>query len=562
MEPVTAATPDRAALVSPSTGCAFAPIADVGSPSDRENAPPTASAVTDLPLGELEDRLTGLATRIAVAECEFLDLLGEFDARDGWGASGLRSSAHWLSWRVGMSLGTARDKVRVARALRRLPHLRSAFATGSLSYCKVRALSRVATASTELELVEVARGATGAQTETLVRSWRQVLLGRSAAAAHVRRGTRRRVEDDGSVVYTVRVSPEEAPAVDSALMLARRVVIDEDEKVVQTPEETALVEELVGEPPFVRSQADAFMVMVESFLASGPKGEAGDPYLVMVHADLDALTAACRGGSGPDTGAACGNASAETPAELAGTTTHLVPPASGGPAVDPVPDGGSLHQVSLARRPATCTTEDGLQVSASTVMRMLCASPAQLVARARDGRPLDLGRTSRNADRRQRRALRVRDGGRCRFPGCTQRHRLIPHHSSWWSRGGRTDLDLLVSVCPVHHRAVHELGYDVRALGDGHFAWFRPDGQRIADAPRPGELPMESGAATEDARPVSPVEPTAIVPTWGGERIDLHHLLGGMAANLITATGRRLADIPDSQLDELLRQAAGRPAAA
>ena len=254
--------------------------------------------MTELPLDVLEDRLTGLATRIAVAECEFLDLLGEFDAREGWGASGLRSSAHWLSWRVGMSLGTARDKVRVARALRRLPHLRAAFATGSLSYCKVRALSRVATAATERELVELARGATGAQAEILVRSWRQVLLGRDAAAAHVRRGARRRVDEDGSVVYTLRVSPEEAPAVDSALMLGRRVVIDDVEQVVETPEEAALVEELGGEPPFIRSEADAFMVMVESFLASGPQGEAGDPYLVMVHADLDALTAACREGGG------------------------------------------------------------------------------------------------------------------------------------------------------------------------------------------------------------------------------------------------------------------------
>ena len=513
----------------------------------------TDRATADLPLQALEDRLTGLASRIAAAECEFLELLGEFDARDGWGASGLRSTAHWLSWRVGMSLGTAHDKVRVARALRRLPQVRAAFATGSLSYCKVRALTRVATAATESELVEVARGATGAQTETLVRSWKQVLVGRAAATAHVRRGIHRRVEADGAVVYTMRVSPEEAPAVDSALRLGRQVVVDDAGQVVETPEEAALVEELGGEPPFVRSQADAFMVMIESFLASGPEGAAGDPYLVMVHADVDALAAACRdraaSSARPDLGGGCGNSSAETP------EAPDDPP-------DPVPDGGSVHQASLARRPATCTTEDGLQVSASTVLRMLCESPAQLLVHARDGRPLDLGRTRRNADRRQRRVLRARDGGRCRFPGCTQRHRLIPHHSSWWSRGGRTDLDLLVSVCPTHHRAVHELGYEVRALGDGRFAWFRPDGRRVPDAPRPGERPLDGGTDQTGHRSVPAVEPTAIVPTWGGERIDLHHLLGGMAANLINATGRRLTDIPDSEIDDLLRQAAGWPAAA
>ena len=122
-------------------------------------------------------------------------------------------------------------------------------------------------------------------------------------------------------------------------------------------------------------------------------------------------------------------------------------------------------------------------------------------------------------------------------------------------------VDLLVSACPTHHRAVHELGYDVRALGGGRFAWFRPDGQRIPDAPQPGELPLEGGI-NDDGVAATPVAAAAIVPTWGGERIDLHHLLGGMAANLITSTGRRLTDIPDSELDDLLRQAAGWPAAA
>ena len=144
-------------------------------------------------------------------------------------------------------------------------------------------------------------------------------------------------------------------------------------------------------------------------------------------------------------------------------TSGLTQPVSAAP--EPIAAGGSVHQESYARRPATCVTEDGQPISASTVLRMLCDSPAQLLVTARDGRPLDLGRTSRNADRRQRRALRVRDGGFCRFPGCSQRHRLIPHHTRWWSRGGRTDLDLLVSLCPTHHLAVHELGYDVTAQG-------------------------------------------------------------------------------------------------
>lgn len=511
-----------------------------GTPEPSRPAGVVPDAVRGLPLGVLEDRLTGLAARIAVTECEFLDLLGEFDARDGWGESGLRSSAHWLSWRVGLSLGAARDRVRVARALRRLPRVRAAFAAGSLSYCKVRALCRVATGATEAELVEVARGATGAQLETVVRSWRRMLLGRSAASAQVRRGVRRREEEDGTVVYTVRVPPAEAAATDRALALAGRVVLDEQGRLVETPEEAAMAEWLDGETAAVRSRADAFMVMVESFLAGGPTGEAGDAYLVMVHADLDALAAACL-----EAADGCGNVSAETsrrPSEAR---------------AGQVPEGGSVHQASRACRPATCNTEDGQPLSASTVLRMLCQSPAQLLVSARDGHTLDLGRTSRNADRRQRRAIRARDGGHCRFPGCTQRGRLVPHHSHWWSRGGPTDLDLLVSLCPTHHLSVHELGYGVRALGHGRFAWSRPDGRPIPDVPPPGEGPLDPAVGD------CPDQATAIVPTWGGEHIDLDHLLGGMAANLINSTGLRLTDIPGVELDDALRRAAGwQPAAA
>jgi hypothetical protein len=216
-----------------------------------------------------------------------------------------------------------------------------------------------------------------------------------------------------------------------------------------------------------------------------------------------------------------------------------------------------VYQAAMARRPAGATTQDGQPVSASTVLRMLCQSPGQLLISARDGRPLDLGRTSRNADRRQRRALRVRDGGRCRFPGCTQRDRLIPHHSRWWSRGGRTDLDLLVLLCRSHHRAVHELGYDVAPLGRGRFAWYRPDGHPVPTVPPAGTLPLD-----DTADPDPGFDPGTIVPTWGGERLDLDLLLAAMAANALNQAGHRLTDIPEADLDHALRQAVGWPSAA
>ena len=70
-----------------------------------------------------------------------LDLIRAFDARGGWN-TGFRSCAAWLSWRVGLDPGAAREKVRVARALGTLPALAQALARGELSYAKVRALTR------------------------------------------------------------------------------------------------------------------------------------------------------------------------------------------------------------------------------------------------------------------------------------------------------------------------------------------------------------------------------------------------------------------------------------
>src|SRR5262249_20785814 len=74
------------------------------------------------------------------ATAQLLELIREFDARDGWN-TGFRSCAAWLSWRVGLDPGAARERVRVARALGSLPRLAHALARGELSDAQVRALT-------------------------------------------------------------------------------------------------------------------------------------------------------------------------------------------------------------------------------------------------------------------------------------------------------------------------------------------------------------------------------------------------------------------------------------
>ena len=128
------------------------------------------------PLAKLErlgDEIAELAAHIDAATYRLLVLIREFDQREGWGV-GFKTCAHWLSWRTGIAMGPAREKVRVARALEHLPLLSGMMKSGEFSYSKIRALTRVATPETDQELVDFARHGTASHVEKLVRAWRCV----------------------------------------------------------------------------------------------------------------------------------------------------------------------------------------------------------------------------------------------------------------------------------------------------------------------------------------------------------------------------------------------------
>jgi len=89
---------------------------------------------------------------------------------------------------------------------------------------------------------------------------------------------------------------------------------------------------------------------------------------------------------------------------------------------------------------------------------------------------LNLGRTTRLANRAQRRALRAMYAT-CAIPGCETRfERCKIHHVHWWRHGGRTDLENLLPMCVHHHTKVHNHGWVV-TLGQGRTLTLRlPDG--------------------------------------------------------------------------------------
>ena len=151
-------------------------------------------------LDRLGDEIALLSAHLNAATARLLDLIRVFDAREGW-ANGFRSCAAWLSWRVGLDGGAAREKVRVARALGTLPRLAGALAGGELSYSKVRALTRVATPETEERLLAVGRAGTAEHVERIVRGRRRVDRNARCCCGRSKRAARR--STDRSALRTV-----------------------------------------------------------------------------------------------------------------------------------------------------------------------------------------------------------------------------------------------------------------------------------------------------------------------------------------------------------------------
>src|ERR1700733_12258734 len=132
------------------------------SPAPRTRRLPPAAELTT---AQLEAEICRLSGHIAAATCRLLDLIADFDEREGWAAWDMPSCAAWLSWKCQLSPKTARDQLRTARALKDLPVLHREFAAGRYSYSKARALARIATPQTEAGLVDMCALMTAAQAE-------------------------------------------------------------------------------------------------------------------------------------------------------------------------------------------------------------------------------------------------------------------------------------------------------------------------------------------------------------------------------------------------------------
>ena len=96
---------------------------------------------------------------------------------------------------------------------------------------------------------------------------------------------------------------------------------------------------------------------------------------------------------------------------------------------------------------------------------------------------LDLGRTTRLANRAQRRALRALYRG-CGVPGCDVGFdRCTIHHIIWWRHGGVTDLHNLIPLCGRHHHLVHDRGWHLRLGTRRELTVTTPSGRVMTTGP-------------------------------------------------------------------------------
>jgi hypothetical protein len=321
----------------------------------------------------------------------------------------------------------------------------------------------------------------------------------------VRRRLTWRFEDDGSLAGTFRLPPLAGAVLLKAL---RAAAGDLEHPHAADPEHPPAGPDRGGsaEPPTgdqvpagnqsaqltSSSLADALLVVAEAFLAEKAAADDPEAYQVIVHVGTDAIAS---------------DRSAADAGDVSAT-----------PGSPPRPPG---HPAD----PARCHVEDGPAISVTTAQMIACSASWSWMLHDSAGKLLDLGRRRRRPNAALRRAARDRDKCRCRFPGCESR-RVDLHHIQYWSNGGRTKLDNLVSLCKYHHMLVHERGYLIAAARDGTFTFYRPDGVAIPASP---PLPQPGGTIGDchDAD----IDPDTIIPPWHGERLDLDYAIHVCFAN-------------------------------
>lgn len=425
--------------------------------------------------------ISQLCSYLYAAEAKVLALVHRFDSSECYAQLGFHSTAHWINYQCGVGMNAARERVRVANALPKLPKICAAFAAGTLSYSKVRAITRIADESNEDYLLMIGTFGTAHHVEKLVARYRSAVREQDesrADAVHAGRELSIRFDDDGAMILNGRFPPEQGVIILKAVEMAtEQAFVDaaaSDREMADAPAETSARE------PIGMRRADALANLAETFLNHPDNaGNTAERYQVMVHVAAETLTG----------GAHC---PAETPVGIACSEVTTRIEGRNPSAVTRVGDPPAVTSVGLARSEVTTRIEDrdpsavtpvddapavtphlenGPQITVETSRRIACDCSLVPIRENVFGEPLAIGRRTRSIPPAIRRALQSRDGG-CRFPGCTHTKFVDGHHIVHWADGGETSLANLVLLCRQHHRLVHEGSFrcEIAETGDIRFA--------------------------------------------------------------------------------------------
>jgi len=443
---------------------------------------------------ELGDEITELFGFITAATYDLLVKIREFDQEGLWELEGVCSCAHWLNWQCGIGMNAGREKVRVANALGDLPKISEAFRLGEVSYSKVRAITRVATADNEDYLLMIARHGTAHHVETLVSGYRRAVRLNDddvAEKQYENRSLNYRWDEDGSLVINGRFPGE----VGAMLLKALESAVDHAE-----PEADRTADSW---QPISARRADALAEMAESYLETGPaKSSSADRYQVMIHVSAETLET-----DKPDQ------------TDVTAVTSETRPRRC---------EEGKARRSNPSQDDQICHIENGPHVTAVTSRRICCDSSVSRIIEDEKGEPLSIGRKSRVIPPPMRRALKARDKN-CRFPGCTHQHFIDGHHIQHWSDGGETSLDNLVQLCRFHHRLVHEGGFACEVDQDGKVI-FKNQFDQLIDESGHKPPPMKDNVVINLQEKLEDryINSQTVVSKWDGDTMDRDLAVGNL----------------------------------
>lgn len=449
------------------------PLAPATCPPGEDVADAVVAEAAALSTERLEAEITSLAGHIAAATCRFLLYVAEFDRREGWAAWECRSGAHWLMWHCGMNIRTAQDHLRVAHALEHLPQVRAHFAAGILSYSKVRAITRVADADTEDFFLNYALNGTTSHLERAVAGYRSTneLDDPNANDRHARRYFRWWFDDDGMVCFEGRLTPEDAAVVIAAIQAATIAPRKRSAERPASDHDTQAFPQ-PGDDPKEARQADALVA-----ICTGDHPDTSSRATVVVHVDRDTLTDDADG---------------------------------------------------------TCHLQGSTNIAPETARRLACDATTHTIVTGPDGKATLVDKASKTIPPRVRREVDARDHGCCRIPGCGATGHTHAHHIVHRAHHGPNELDNLITLCPFHHRLVHEGGYRIE-LDDDQVILHRPGRPPLVDAPP--NTPTGAPITATNLDLGLHIEPTTIISRWDGTRLthdDLSWSLAFLNAGLST----------------------------